>query len=67
MKHFDCDYMEGAHPLVMQRLLETNLEQTTGYGSDDYTAKAKQLIREAAEAMNSTFIYWWAERRQTRP
>ena len=47
MKHFDSDYMEGAHPLVMQRLLETNLEQTTGYGSDDYTAKAKQLIREA--------------------
>ena len=47
MKHFDSDYMEGAHPLVMQRLLETNLEQTTGYGSDDYTTKAKQLIREA--------------------
>lgn len=27
MIHFDCDYMEGAHPEVMQRLMETNLEQ----------------------------------------
>lgn len=47
MKHFDTDYMEGAHPKVMQRLLETNLEQTTGYGSDDYTREAKQLVRKA--------------------
>ena len=27
--------------------LETNLEQTPGYGCDDYTARAKDLIREA--------------------
>lgn len=39
--------MEGAHPEVMRRLMETNLEHTTGYGSDQYTQKAKQLIREA--------------------
>ena len=37
--------MEGAHPMVMQRLLETNLEQTTGYGSDGYCEHARQLIR----------------------
>lgn len=47
MKHFDTDYMEGAHPLVMQRLLETNLEQTVGYGNDDYSKEAKALIRKA--------------------
>lgn len=47
MRHFDTDYMEGAHPLVMQRLVETNLEQTTGYGSDPYTAQAKTLIKQA--------------------
>ena len=34
MLHFDSDYMEGAHPTVMQRLVETNLEQTVGYGED---------------------------------
>lgn len=45
--HFDTDYMEGAHPDVMRRLLETNLEQTVGYGSDPYTQRAKDLIRKA--------------------
>lgn len=47
MIHFDTDYMEGAHPEVMRRLVGTNLEQTPGYGCDDYTARAKDLIREA--------------------
>lgn len=47
MIHFDTDYMEGAHPEVMHRLMETNLEQTTGYGSDAYTKRAKELIRRA--------------------
>ena len=44
---FDSDYMSGAHPKVMERLLETNFEQTTGYGTDPYTAKAIELIKEA--------------------
>lgn len=47
MIHFDSDYMEGAHPKVMQRLLETNLEQTPGYGKDSYCEQAKTLIRKA--------------------
>lgn len=50
MLFLDTDYMEGAHPLVMKRLVETNLEHTVGYGSDDYTREAKQLIRNACEA-----------------
>lgn len=47
MLHFDSDYMRGAHPEVMRRLMETNLEQTVGYGSDAYTARAERLILEA--------------------
>ena len=47
MLHFDTDYMEGAHPEVMKRLLETNLEQTAGYGCDSYCAEAKQMIMRA--------------------
>ena len=39
--------MEGAHPEVMQRLMETNLEQTSGYGNDAHTARARQLILDA--------------------
>lgn len=41
--------MEGAHPEVMRRLVETNLEQTVGYGLDDYSVHAKELIREACQ------------------
>ena len=47
MIHFDTDYMSGAHPKVMERLLETNCDQTPGYGTDEYTKAAKQLILEA--------------------
>lgn len=47
MIYFDSDYMAGAHPLVMKRLQETNLLQTPGYGTDEYTAKAKELICNA--------------------
>ena len=43
---FMNDYGEGAHPLVMQRLVETNLEHTCGYGLDEYSLKAQALIRE---------------------
>lgn len=48
--HFDTDYMEGAHPAVMQRLMETNLEHTVGYGSDEYSDQARELIRKACGA-----------------
>lgn len=47
MLHFDSDYMEGAHPEILRRLTETNLEQTPGYGSDRYTVQAREKIRAA--------------------
>ena len=47
---FSCDYMEGAHPQILQRLVETNLEKTPGYGSDCYCEAAKAKIREACNA-----------------
>lgn len=49
MIYFDSDYMEGAHPEVMHRLMKTNLEHTVGYGEDPYSAHARQLIREACQ------------------
>ena len=49
MIQFQCDYSEGAHPLLMKRLVETNMEQTIGYGEDPYCAHARQLIREACQ------------------
>lgn len=44
---FQCDYNEGAHPKVMERLVQTNLEQTVGYGEDAYCAAAADKIRRA--------------------
>ncbi len=37
--------MEGAHPLILERLIKTNYEKTAGYGSDEYTESAKERIR----------------------
>lgn len=47
MYQFQCDYNEGAHPRIMERLLQTNLEQTVGYGEDHYCAEARETIRKA--------------------
>ena len=46
MIYFNSDYTAGAHPKVLERLVETNLEHTVGYGLDQYTEHAKALIRE---------------------
>ena len=43
---FRNDYGEGAHPVVLKKLTETNLEHTCGYGLDAYSMKAADLIRE---------------------
>ena len=43
---FQCDYTEGAHPKIMERLMETNLEQTVGYGEDDYCRQAAEKIKK---------------------
>ena len=43
---FQCDYNEGAHPRILERLLETNMEQTPGYGEDEYCERARVAIRE---------------------
>lgn len=47
MYQFQCDYSEGAHPRIMERLMETNLEQTVGYGMDDYCAQARDAVKKA--------------------
>ncbi|MBO5978819.1 MAG: low specificity L-threonine aldolase [Bacteroidales bacterium] len=47
MIRLDCDYMEGAHPKVLQKLIETNEVSTPGYGNDAFTAAAKDKVRLA--------------------
>ena len=42
---FASDYQEGAHPAIISRLCETNLEKTVGYGMDEYCDIAREQIR----------------------
>ena len=50
MIRFECDYITGAHPKVLQALVDSNLEPHPGYGEDEYCARAAQLIRELCQA-----------------
>lgn len=46
MIRFECDYLEGAHPKILEYLTTTNFEQTPGYGTDTYCEKARSIIKE---------------------
>ena len=50
MIYFNSDYLEGAHPAIMERLMRTNMEQTVGYGEDEYCAAAREKIKAACQA-----------------
>ena len=49
MINFKSDYLEGAYPEILEKLVETNFEQTSGYGDDYHTENAKALIKKACE------------------
>ena len=57
MINFECDYTEGAHPSILQRLLETNMEQTPGYGKDPHCENARQMIRKACGAPDAEVYF----------
>ena len=61
---FASDYMEGAHPAILRRLEETNLEKSAGYGLDEYSEAARQKIRAACAAPEAE-IYFLAGGTQT--
>ncbi len=46
MLSFENDYSQGAHEKILQRLVETNREAASGYGTDPYTESAKEKIRQ---------------------
>ncbi len=50
MISFENDYAEGAHPAVLQHLLNTNLIQQPGYGNDRWCQSAREKIRLACDA-----------------
>lgn len=46
MYSFKNDYSEGAHQSILESLVRTNMEQTSGYGEDAYTEEAKGMIKK---------------------
>ena len=57
MISFTCDYSEGAHPEILARLAQTNLEQLPGYGVDHYCESAKEKIRAACDAPEAEVFF----------
>ena len=47
MISFECDYDNGAHPLVIDALVKHNNARPTPYGFDEFSERAKRKIREA--------------------
>ena len=47
MQHFDSDYMEGMHPQILEAITRTNMQKTSGYGTDEYCASAREKILSA--------------------
>lgn len=57
MYRFNSDYLEGAHPNIINRLVETNLIQTPGYGLDPISDSAKAKIRAACNAPDAKVYF----------
>ena len=51
---FKNDYAEGAHPRILEALLRTNLQQQNGYGLDEFSLAAEQLILNLSKSPNSS-------------
>ena len=64
MLSFENDYSEGAHEKILQRLIETNLEQLPGYGTDIYCARAAEKIKAACQCPEAD-VYFLAGGTQT--
>lgn len=46
MYSFKNDYSEGAHPRILEALISSNLKQEEGYGEDQYSLEAIELLKK---------------------
>lgn len=46
MYSFKNDYSEGAHPIILNALVDTNMEQEEGYGNDKHTKNSIYQIKK---------------------
>lgn len=47
MLSFENDYNRGAHPEILRRFVETNMDMEVGYGNDNFCVAAREKIRKA--------------------
>ena len=52
MYSFTNDYSEGAHESILEALLQSNLTQSSGYGLDEYSEKAKDILKNVLKNDN---------------
>lgn len=57
MLFFENDYCEGAHPSILKRLADTNMEKLPGYGEDHYCAEAKEKLRKACACPEADIFF----------
>ena len=57
LPNFSSDYQEGAHARVLDALVATNMEQSSGYGTDEHCERARDLIREACQAPDADVYF----------
>ena len=57
MIRLNCDYLEGAHPNILSRLMTTNYDQTIPYGFDEITKSAKDKIKKACNCENGEVFF----------
>lgn len=57
MLHFENDYNKGAHPDLLAALVETNDEGLSGYGTDAYTLRAIEKIRETCQCPQAEIVF----------
>ena len=57
MLSFESDYITGAHPKVLQALIDTNYEPLSGYGNDKYSTRAKEKIKAACQCPDAEVFF----------
>lgn len=53
MLRFDSDYMETAHPKILEKFVQINFEKNTSYGFDVYSDSAAEKIRKECNCENA--------------
>lgn len=53
---FKNDYSEGCHPNILKALLSYNDDQQAGYGEDQYSLEAKNLIRRKIQSNSDIYF-----------